>query len=283
MARRLLSLCLLGMLPAALPASPLDYFLAPVENEYAAAADLEPFNQVPDVDTCANRCLSNPDCISFNLCAGDNSSYFNCGISGWNISYVPAASDACSWWRRITPRDDTPLGGQAVPWLLAVPVSGVSVSSGPLADGFWGNVNTYLKVRDPLDMLFFFAQRAGIQNPEGYCFGWDSWIKGSATGNYLMVRAFAHVPGLAWTAPRCGFLTVPRCHRNRSRARVSARNRIRWLTALSALVHYSYHTLSSNSPLSWRGAGCRRCPPLDRRRPAAHQCTAGGRWHLDVR
>lgn len=34
-------------------------------------------------------------------------------------------------------------------------------------------------------MLHWFADRAGAP-PVGQCFGWDGWIKGSATGNYLM-------------------------------------------------------------------------------------------------
>ena len=36
-------------------------------------------------------------------------------------------------------------------------------------------------------MLYFFYDRARVAPPPGaQCFGWDEWIKGSATGNYLM-------------------------------------------------------------------------------------------------
>ena len=34
-------------------------------------------------------------------------------------------------------------------------------------------------------MLHFFNLRAGLP-PSGKCFGWDGWIEGSATGNFMM-------------------------------------------------------------------------------------------------
>jgi hypothetical protein len=96
---------------------------------------------------------------------------------------------------------------QAVPWVLSVPSGGVVITGGPLADAFSGNVENYLRVRAPLDMLHFFGVRAGAPNPPGQCFGWDEWIKGSATGNYLMGAGSA----LRWlndTALRAGVETV---------------------------------------------------------------------------
>lgn len=159
--------------------SPLDSFLPPTQGVFAADADLIPAQPVSSPLDCATVCLNDARCVSFNYCAPA------CGISGWNVSYSPATSSACAWYRRILPRNDAPVR-QAVPWVLDVPTSGVALTAGPISDAFYGNVDTYLKVRDPLDMLLFFAKRAGVANPPGVCFGWDAWIKGSAAGNYLM-------------------------------------------------------------------------------------------------
>jgi hypothetical protein len=101
------------------------------------------------------------------------------------MSYNSQTAPSCAWYRRSLPRNDSHVK-QAVPWVLSVPTGGVVLTGGPLADTFTGNVQNYLRVRDPLDMLHFFAQRFGSQQPVGDCYGWDEWIKGSATGNYLM-------------------------------------------------------------------------------------------------
>jgi hypothetical protein len=66
-----------------------------------------------------------------------------------------------------------------------VPESNVSITGGPLNAAFINNIQNYLHVRDPLDMLHFFAQRAGAP-PVGQCFGWGGWIEGSEAGNYMM-------------------------------------------------------------------------------------------------
>lgn len=179
--------------------SSLDSFLAPVPNTYAANADIVPVESVPDAATCAAHCLSVPGCISFNLCT--NGTSFACGLSGWNMSFT-AASGPCTWYRRIVPRNDTHIT-QAVQWKLQVPTSGVTVTGGPLHQTFRGNVDLYLNVRDPLDMLVFFAKRAGIVNPPGQCFGWDEWIKGSATGNFMMGAGNA----LRWAANETQLMT----------------------------------------------------------------------------
>jgi hypothetical protein len=166
---------------AALPfvmCAPLDSFLAPVDGIYGANADLvTPLNN-SDPIACASLCLSNSECVSFNIC-GDR-----CGISAWNASLVQA-SGPCSWYRRSIPRNDTRIV-QAVPWLLQVPTANVSITGGPLATGFDENLNHYLKTRDPQDMLHFFAMRATNQTNVGQCYGWGGWIEGSETGNFLM-------------------------------------------------------------------------------------------------
>ncbi len=83
-----------------------------------------------------------------------------------DCAWVCAAS---SWYRRAIPRNDTGIT-QAVPWLLAVPSGGVSITGGPLQGAFEGNIVNYLHLRDPLDMLYFFAVRAGVQvRPSRWC------------------------------------------------------------------------------------------------------------------
>lgn len=130
---RFAAVLIAGRLAAAWSAA-LPSFESPVANMYAANADLVPATTVANAEECAQRCLNyGPDCVSFNLCGLD------CGISGWNISYVPTSSDSCVWYRRMFARDDTPIS-QAVPWLLAVPTAGVSITGGPLLNAFEGNL-----------------------------------------------------------------------------------------------------------------------------------------------
>jgi hypothetical protein len=62
----------------------------------------------------------------------------------------------------MVPRNDTVIS-PVVPWQLEVPPGGVSITGGPLLGAFEGNMNNYLHLRDPQDMLYYFAQRAGVQ------------------------------------------------------------------------------------------------------------------------
>jgi hypothetical protein len=120
---------------------------------------------------CADWCSGTPGCISFNFCSGA------CGIQTWSMAYVPQSSATCDYYRRLLPRNDTKVT-QAVPWALAVPAGGVVLTGGPLADTFTGNVQNYLRVRDPLDMLHFFAQRWGAAQPVGR----DAGARGGSSG-----------------------------------------------------------------------------------------------------
>lgn len=164
-------------------------FLPPLPNMYAKDSDMFPPQTGLTLAQCSTWCLNTSTCISFNLCGTD------CGIQTWSMSYNPAPAENCSWYRRQVPRNDAP-APRGVPWVLEVPAPGtVNLSGGPIADAFMSNVNDYLKVRDPLDMLYWFAYRAGNPNPPGQCFGWGGWIKGSETGNFLMGAGGA----LQWT------------------------------------------------------------------------------------
>jgi len=176
---------LVVLFAASAESAAISAFLPPIGGAYASNADLQPAVTVSSAEECAAECLNTTiaPCISFNLCGSGSS--FACGISGWSMAYGQASSSTCSWYRRSVPRNDAPVT-QAVPWQLGVPTSGVALKSGPLAQAFNGNLQLYLKTRDPLDMLHFFAQRAGVANPPGECFGWDGWILGSAAGNFLM-------------------------------------------------------------------------------------------------
>jgi hypothetical protein len=192
--RLLLSALAAALAPGA-SAAALDGFLPPVAGQYAADADMAPATAVTSAEACAQRCVAwpGPQCVSFNLCAL-NATHSACGVSGWNVSYVPAAAAGCAWYRRSLPRDDRP-AAQAVPWRLAVPHAGVALTGGPLADAFGINVAQYLGVRDPLDMLHFFAQRAGA-DPPGQCWGWD----GERCRRRVVVGGG---PGVIWTRARC--------------------------------------------------------------------------------
>lgn len=159
-------------------------FLPPVSNQYAANADLTPSVNVDDAASCGARCVAyGPECISFNLCT--SASGFECGISGWSMSY-DAASGPCTYYRRILPRDDSP-APRAVQWAAELPPPGAVTLApgGAIGGGFFRHADQYLRTRDPKDMLYWFAQRAG-KSSGGQCFGWGGWIKGSETGNYLM-------------------------------------------------------------------------------------------------
>lgn len=156
-------------------------YLPHVVGLYAEGADLYPPQANLTLQACAAWCTSTPGCISFNYCSESE-----CGIQSWSPSYNPGSSPACSWYRRALPRNDTPIT-QAVPWLLDIPAAGtVTLTGGPMYGAFEGNLNDYIKLRDPLDMLYWYARRSGIPAPEGKCYGWGGWIKGSETGNYLM-------------------------------------------------------------------------------------------------
>ena len=152
----LLASLLLSLLAVSSGAAPLDAFLPPRPNLYAATSDLIPAAAAPDATACAQRCLDyGAACISFNLCT--NGTSFACGIQGWSISYEHGASPTCSWYRRVIARDDA-LVGQAIPWQLVAPAPrSVTLLSGPLHTAFENNVAHYLHVRDPADMLYFFA------------------------------------------------------------------------------------------------------------------------------
>ena len=179
-------LLLLALTGASAAPSPLDAFQPPVAGVYAATSDLRPAAPAAGAADCAQQCLAfGPGCISFNLCAAPGGG-LECGIQGWAMTYTRAASPSCAWYRRMLPRDDTPVA-QAVAWQLSAPAPrSVALRGGALGAAFDANVAAYLRVRDPADMLHFFAVRAGAPSPPGQCWGWGGWIEGSEAGNFLM-------------------------------------------------------------------------------------------------
>ena len=181
MALPALSLPLILFIALSAAAAPLDAFLAPIADTYAANSDIVNVTQTPDAATCAAACLLNPLCVSFNYCGT------SCGLSGFSMAYRPAAGP-CALYTRIRPRNDTHIL-QAVPWAATSPppMSVTLGAAGLLGAAYVEHHDTYLAVRSPLDMLFFFYDRAKKPAPNGsFCFGWDDWIKSSAAGNFLM-------------------------------------------------------------------------------------------------
>lgn len=172
----------LALAASATAASPLDSFLLPLQASVALNADILPIVNASASD-CAARCLGVPECVSFNVCGSE------CGVSGFSIAYTFSSAAACQLYTRLRPRNDSHIV-QAVPWAAAAPPPGtvsLANASGLLGAAFAAHHDTYLSVRSPDDMLFFFYNRSGIAPPAGaQCFGWDEWIKGSATGNFLM-------------------------------------------------------------------------------------------------
>lgn len=173
------------------PGDVIPGFLPPKVGLIAAQCDMFPSKENMTLQECSDWCTTTDGCISFNFCSPDA-----CGIQTWSPSYNPQGAPSCSWYRRELPRNDAP-APRAITWALDIPEPGtVSLIGGVIAGAFNGNLADYLKLRDPLDMLYFFNMRAtGNQTPPGQCFGWDKWIKGSATGNYLMGAGSA----LQWT------------------------------------------------------------------------------------
>jgi hypothetical protein len=156
-ARLLLIVFISGRALAAPPdAPPLPGFLPPRLNFFAANTELAPPTPVASTAACAASCLATPACISINVCAQADGS-LECGLSGWSMAYDPAAASTCVYYRRSIPRNDTQ-HVQAVPWVLSVPSGGVVITGGPFADTFNGNLENYLRVRDPQDMLHFFGK-----------------------------------------------------------------------------------------------------------------------------
>jgi hypothetical protein len=171
---------------AAAAASPLETFLPPLEGVYAANADCAPVTQTTDIVTCAQQCLDNKECVSFNVCV--NGTGFRCGLQSFSMGYRPAISAPCALYTRIRPRNDS-RSVQAIPWAATSPAPGnVALDADALiGKTFILHHDLYLSVRSPQDMLYWFYERAKKPIPAGaQCFGWDGWIKGSATGNYLM-------------------------------------------------------------------------------------------------
>ena len=170
-------------------ASALDSFLAPLAGRVALNADFAPVSNASTPEECAARCLAlGAQCVSFNLCTQGGDAVLACGVSEYSMAYAFSAADTCQLFTRLQPRDDSPVS-QSVAWSAQAPAP-LSVALDPaglLGAAFAEHRATYLGVRSPLDMLYFFYKRAGQTPPSSaQCFGWDEWIKGSATGNFLM-------------------------------------------------------------------------------------------------
>ena len=144
-------------------------FLDEVVGVYAANADFLPPTTVGSAAECAARCLGLDECISFNICG--SAAPFACGVSTWSMAYDEASAPQCSWYRRTLPRDDSP-APRTVAYTAALPPPGAVTlaPAGVIGGTFARHADQYLRVRDPLDMLHFFASRAGAATI-GTCYG----------------------------------------------------------------------------------------------------------------
>lgn len=68
---------------------------------------------------------------------------------------------------------------------LVSPVRNVTLGSGRLRDAFSANID-FLLGHEADDVLYFFRERAGDENPPGQCFGWDGGLRGSVSGLFMM-------------------------------------------------------------------------------------------------
>ena len=168
-----MSYALAALLVAVASAAPLDAFLEPIVGKYAANSDIVPFVEVSNVTTCASRCIATPGCVSFNLCDAGKPSVYNCGVSAYSMAYDVTSGAACSLYTKIQPRNDSPVVA-VVPWSETRPLPHTVElrTEGLLGAAFQSHHDTYLVVRSPLDMLYFFYKRALKTPPNGSeCFG----------------------------------------------------------------------------------------------------------------
>ena len=114
-----------------------------------------------------------------------------CGLNGYARDYTVSAggnASALQYYQRLQLRNDAP-ATQAVPFLLDVPVRGVTIDDGVLRAAFDNNILYLTQHYTVNDVLFDFRRRAGNANPPGACHGWDctvDWIEGSIAGLFLM-------------------------------------------------------------------------------------------------
>ena len=172
----------------------LDSFLPPLNSFPSPLSNLRNASSTPSADSCAQECLSESACISFSLCFVQASSGpLTCTLSQRSMGFIFTASTHwvnCSTYIRIQPRNENK-AQRVVPFVVDPPQpKAVTLLSGPLYDAFSWNMESYLSLRDPEDMLYYFRQRASPGGreppPNSSCFGWDGWLHGSAAGAFMM-------------------------------------------------------------------------------------------------
>lgn len=113
-----------------------------------------------------------------------------CQLYGYARDYTvyPTNASVAAYYQRLQPRNDTPIR-QVVPYLLDVPLGGVSLNGGVLKAAFDTGIAYLLNNYAVNDMLYQFRVRAGDPHPPGRCHGWDcreDWIEGSIAALFLM-------------------------------------------------------------------------------------------------
>lgn len=134
------------------------------------------------LEDCATFCLANSNCVSFSYTSVAPT---RCVISNYTMSYQLQNYSNYDYYLRVQPRNDTYIAA-AVPYVLTVPTSGVSLTGGPLLDAFNANI-IYLLRHNISDMMYWYNKRAGLPNPpDAKSFGWDNWVTGSYVAEFLM-------------------------------------------------------------------------------------------------
>ena len=173
---------------------PLAAFAAPHQGQRIVNASLFDVDTLSNVTSCAQRCLDAEACIAFtwqNQAANPGGSS-SCVGSGWSPRYATdTAPPTTSYYSRLR-HGNTSRAQAAIEYRLSVPIAGVELHSGPLADAFQANVQYLLQI--PVDdMLHWFRRRADQSNPPGGNWGWDNGavdspegLRGSVAGAFLM-------------------------------------------------------------------------------------------------
>lgn len=182
-------------LVAAGPRAPLAAFSAPQYGQRVVNATVFSVGTLRNASACAQACLDyDPSCIAFTWLpdpqAGGGGS--SCVGSGWGPRFATGvAPPGAAYYSRVR-HGNTSSVRPAVVYALTVPVAGVELHSGPLADAFAANVRYLIQVPAD-DMLHWFRRRAGQSNPPGGNWGWDNsgvdapeGLRGSVAGAFLM-------------------------------------------------------------------------------------------------
>jgi hypothetical protein len=119
---------------------PLASFAPPHFGEKIVNATLFTIDAFSNVSACADRCLDAAACIAFTWQPAGPSAESTCVGSGWSSRYATdTAGPTAAYYSRIR-RSNTSNVRPAMDFSLSVPIAGVELHAGPLAEAFAANV-----------------------------------------------------------------------------------------------------------------------------------------------